>query len=524
MLAIRCQSSDFDVLVAGGGPAGAAFALRMARKGWSVGLADPEAFPRDKVCGDFVGPAGLVQLRELGLTSTAEFRGSNSVTRAALYLDGKALIERDIPRIEGLPGHGRVIPRAQLDNWLWAAAVKAGAVPIRDRVKAFHTDNGQIRVELKSRARPLSARLLIGADGSASTVSRVLHRTEIDRRDRIVAVRAYYAGLRGDPDCCDLYFASESFPGYYWVFPTARGGANVGVGMVLETLPPTEKNLARLLEERIAHDPALRDRLAGAEPDGRIVGWPLTTYSPGRRVIADRLMLIGDAAGLINPLNGEGIQYALESAAWAAETAAVQLAAGRLDALSLAPYAKAVRERMGYDMALAGLIIQIIRNRDWNPVWLKALQIIAARARHDDAYAAIAGGVLAGLTPAKRVVSTTMIAGTLRQAVLTLGTEAVFGAVRHDGGPVGFGRELAQLALALGMQSAGHPGATAGWILGVGGRSVRLASHVAGDLLSASVRLAGAASAPAGSADDGAQHLQIALDHVQDQVPYERPV
>lgn len=483
MLAIRGRNCDFDVLVAGGGPAGAAFALRMARKGWLVGLIDPDRFPRDKVCGDFVGPAGLLQLAELGLTGTSSYRQANRVTRAALFLDGRSLIERNIPHIEGLPSHGRVIPRIQLDDWLWQAAVAAGAEPIRDRVTDFRHRTDAIEVTLKGAAQPLSARLLIGADGSASTVSRVLQGSEIDRHDRIVAVRAYYDEVAGDMDCCDLYFTSESFPGYYWVFPTGQRRANVGIGMVLETLPPTKTKLARLLEELIAHDPALRARLGGAKIVGRIVGWPLTTYSAARRVTADRLMLLGDAAGLINPLNGEGIQYALESAAWAARTAAAQLAADRLETEALAPYAQAVHLRMDYDMALAGLIIQIIRNRDWNPVWLKALQIIAQRARHDEAYAEIAGGVLAGLVPAQSVVSTSMIVGTLRQAVFSLGAETLFGAVRHREGPVGFGRDLLGLALDLGGRSVRHPGATASWALGVGGRSVSLATHVANGLV-----------------------------------------
>ena len=484
MLSIRNWDCDFDVIVAGGGPAGAAFALRMARKGWSVGLVDPSSFPRDKVCGDFIGPAGLAQLAELGLSGTSAYRRANRVTRATLFLDGNSLIERDIPQVRGLPSHGRVIRRVQLDDWLWQAAIAAGAEPIRDRVKGFQNRTDRIEVNLKAAAQPLSARLLVGADGSASTVSRVLQGSKIDRRDRIVAVRAYYDKVAGDMDCCDLYFTSESFPGYYWVFPTGQSQANVGIGMVQETLPATEIKLTELLEQLITRDPALWARLGRAKIEGRIVGWPLTTYSSARRVTADRLILLGDAAGLINPLNGEGIQYALESAAWAAETAAAQLAADRLEARALAPYARAVREHMDYDMALAGLIIQIIRNRDLNPIWLKVLQIITQRARHDEAYAEIAGGVLAGLTPAQSVISTKMIAGTVRQAILSLGVETLFGAVRHSHGPLGFGRDVAQLALDLGGRSVRQPWRTANWALGVGSRSLGLATHVAVDLLS----------------------------------------
>jgi len=487
MLRIRPVREDCDVAIVGAGPAGAALGLRLARQGWRVALIDQHRFPRDKVCGDFVGPAGLAELRDLGVAALPEFRRANRVTRAALFLDGREMISRAIPKVDDLPDHGRVIPRMELDHWLWRAAVAAGAVPVQGRVSGFTCEDDGIAVSFKG-APPIRARLLIGADGSASTVSRVLQGNAIDRLDRIIAVRAYYDGVADDADRCDLFFTSESFPGYYWLFPTGNGRANVGVGMVLETLPPGTEKLTTLMERLVASDPALRARLGGARIEGKIVGWPLTTYNPARRVVGDRLMLLGDAAGLINPLNGEGIQYALESARWAAEVAAARLAEDRLSRDALLPYARQVRARMDYDMALAGLIIQFIRNRDFNPIWLKALEIITQRARHDEAYAHIAGGVLAGLTPARSVIGTTMILGTIQQAALSLGAGVLMGALRHESGPVGFAGDLAEMMLQMARASAAEPRAMAGWALGVGLHSGRLAQHVAADAGRSAVR------------------------------------
>jgi geranylgeranyl reductase family protein len=487
MLQIRSVSHDYDAAISGAGPAGAAFALRLVRQGWRVALIDQQEFPRDKVCGDFVGPAGLAEIADLGLADRIDYRRANRVTCASLFLDGRELITRDMPRIGNLADHGRVIPRLDFDNWLWQAAVDAGARPVQARVTGFEQSADGVTVQLKGRD-PIRARLLVGADGSASTVSRALQGNTIDKIDRIIAVRAYFDGVAGDEDRCDLFFSSESFPGYYWLFPTGGGRANVGVGMVLDTLPPTEAKLSLLLESLIEKDPALRARLGGARIDGRIVGWPLTTYNARRRVIGDRLLLLGDAAGLINPLNGEGIQYALESARWGAEVAAACLAGDRLDRQALEPYAVQVRERMDYDMALAGLIIQIIRNRGLNPIWLKALEIITQRARHDDAYAEIAGGVLAGLTPARNVINTTMILGSLRQAAVSLTAGTLFGAVRHQDGVGGFFAELAAIGLQMARGSASEPRATAAWALGVGLRSGRLAQHVALDVGRSAVR------------------------------------
>src|SRR3954447_25273694 len=121
--------------------------------------------------------------------------------------------------------------------------------------------------------------------------------------------------------------------------------------MALETVPRTEERLADLLDEFVDSDPVLRDRLAGARRKGRVVGWPLTTYLPGERLVGDRVLLVGDAGGLINPLNGEGIQYALQSGRWAAETLVQGLAAGDVSTAALTPYVTRVQRELRADMA-----------------------------------------------------------------------------------------------------------------------------------------------------------------------------
>lgn len=234
---------------------------------------------------------------------------------------------------------------------------------------------------------------------------------------RIIAVRAYYTGDAGPEDQSDLYFASESFPGYYWLFPTGKGEANVGVGMVLETWPPTQDHLRDLMLRLVASDEALHRRLHAATINGKIVGWPLSTYDPSLSLVGDRVLLAGDAAGFINPLNGEGIQYALLSGRWAAEQAAVSLTHDSLDAVDLQPYATRVDRELRYDMAFAGLIVECIRNRHLNTLWLQLLRVIAARARVDHRYADICGAVLAGLIPSHRALTPHIIGRTIDQAI-----------------------------------------------------------------------------------------------------------
>lgn len=424
------RHEDSDIIVVGAGPAGAATAAHAARAGLRVILIDRQTFPRDKVCGDFVGPVAILELEKIGVASRSGFRNGNIIENAALYLDGQHLITSAIPRIPGVPSYGRVIPRMTLDNWIVEAADAAGARVLQGyRVNQFDVDPDGVNIQVggPGGTRVLRARVVVGADGSSSLMARTLRNEQARDEDRIIAVRGYFEGVDGPAEQADLYFTAESFPGYYWLFPTGPGTANVGVGMVLETLPPTTDHLRELLMRLIDEDKALGARLRHAQLKGRVTGWPLTTYNPHVRITSDRVLLVGDAAGLINALNGEGIQYALQSGRWAAETLETCAANDDFSRTALATYVARVQNELRYDMALSSMIVQLIRNRSLNPLWMQALRIIVARAAVDPTYADITGGVLAGLVPASSVVSGKIIGRTLQQAAIV----SAIGAIKH---------------------------------------------------------------------------------------------
>jgi geranylgeranyl reductase family protein len=413
---------DADAVVVGGGPAGAAAAARLAARGFRTVLVDRASFPRDKVCGDFVGPTALAELADLGVAQTAAFRATSKMADLALHVDADQPALMSIPQVDGLPGYGRVIPRLQLDAWILDAARQAGATVLDGRkVTAVQQAPGAITVRGDSAAGPwqLRTRLLLGADGSNSMVARTLHGGVPPHRDRIVAVRAYFDDVDGPDGQGDVCFRSDSFPGYCWLFPAGGGSANLGVGMVVSTYPQSGRNLREMLLRVIAEDPAMRHRLRGARMRGKVLGHPLTTYNPRLPLIGDRMMLLGDAAGLINPLNGEGIQYALHSARWAADVAADCLAADQLDAVSLAGYQQRVRQNLGTDMAFSRLVVQLFRNRNLNHVWLHALRVIASRTQTDPDYAYRVGCVLSGLIPAVDTIGTGAAARIFGQAVIS---------------------------------------------------------------------------------------------------------
>ncbi|RSZ55618.1 geranylgeranyl reductase family protein [Massilia atriviolacea] len=487
MLTLKIAAAfDGDVIVAGAGPAGAAAAAHLADAGFAVLLIDHQQFPRDKVCGDFVGPAALLELHRLGMAALPGYRQTNIIHEAALYLNGRHLITHPIPRVAGMPAHGRVIARKALDQWILDRARAAGARVLENtRVQGFASDAGGVSVTVKGPAgrATLRAQALIGADGSSSVVARLLRGHAVPDRNRIVAMRCYMDGLPDTGNRCDLYFSDATFPGYYWLFPTGPNAANVGIGMVRETLPRNEEHLRQRMLQLLTSDPALRARLGNAQLRGPVTGWPLTTYDAALPCVGRRVLLAGDAAGLINPLNGEGIQYAMLSGRWAAETLIAARARDDFSHAGLLPYAQRIERELRFDMALARLIVQLIRNRHLTPLWLEALHIIVARARADPAYADITGGVLAGLVPARRVMGADILRKSAQQAVLSLAGMGAQHLLRGRAHCLRLGLRTGTAAAGVALSMAAHPRAALDWGLGVAGSALELGGGVAGALL-----------------------------------------
>jgi menaquinone-9 beta-reductase len=288
-------------------------------------------------------------------------------------------------------------------------------------------------------------------------------------------VRAYFDDVDGPDDQGDIYFCSDSFPGYYWLFPAGGGRANVGVGMLHSTYPHSSRNLRELLLRLIAQDTAMQHRLRGARMRGKVLGCPLTTYNPRLPLVGDRVLLLGDAAGLINPLNGEGIQYALQSARWAADVAAGCLSSDRLDAVSLESYERWVQRSLRTDMAFSRLIVQLIRNRNLNPVWLQALRIIASRAGTDPDYAYRIGCVLTGLTPASSTLGLSVVVKTAEQAIVSARPGTAW---RRRGGSMGPALDISGRRIGTTASSTSTAHELVDWAAGAGRALAELITQV----------------------------------------------
>jgi len=306
-----------DVLVVGAGPAGSIAALVLARAGASVTLVDKARFPRDKACGDFVGPRGLQVLADLAL---AEPPGLDVGDMVVVGPTGRRVV---LPCFDGstYPGRARAVTRTVLDDALRSAALDAGAVPVEGRVdEPLPSADGPAGYRLDS-GRQLRADFVIGADGATSHVARTAGLVDETRVLWGFAVRGYLDQAVELP-AITLWEPApwRAFPGYGWVFPGPDGRANVGIGIGTLADRRAGAEAVRVLPAYLDHlvTMGLLDHRPPTPVPGRLGGW-LKMGMVGTVPAAGRVLLAGDAAGLVNPLQGEGIAQAMTSGRAAAE-------------------------------------------------------------------------------------------------------------------------------------------------------------------------------------------------------------
>jgi len=209
------------------------------------------------------------------------------------------------------------------------------------------------------------AKTVVGADGAYSVVARGLGFDQLDERHYCGGLRAYYEGVTGfeDNGFIELHFVNEAIPGYFWIFPMANGGANVGIGMLSSIIKKKDVKLKALLDVCIEH-PRFKERFANATRVGKVHGWGLPLGSKPRPLSGDGWMLVGDAASLIDPFSGEGIGNAMISGEMAAAWIGKALDGGDASAAFLKGYDRDVMGYLGNEFRIS-LAMQRLGRWKW---------------------------------------------------------------------------------------------------------------------------------------------------------------
>jgi flavin-dependent dehydrogenase len=387
----RRASDDADVIVVGAGPGGSSAAYHLARAGLDVLLLEKSTFPREKVCGDGLTPRAVKQLVGMGITlEPADGWFPNKGIR---IIGGGARIELDWPELSSYPGFGLVRTRRGFDEIVARAAQQAGArlaegvtvtgpaldeetgritgVTVRDTAAAGQARDGAAtgdgvvtgdgavtgdRVATGDGAaggeRTCRARLVVAADGNSSRLSLAMGLRKRDDRPLGVAIRTYYTSPRHDDDYLETWLelrdGNALLPGYGWIFGVGDGTSNVGLGLLNTSASFGHADYRAMLRNWLATMPAEwgfteETRIAPVRGAALPMGFNRTPhYTRG-------LLLVGDAGGMVNPFNGEGISTAMESGEIAAQVIIQALARPDQSSteLALQGYPQALKDAYG---------------------------------------------------------------------------------------------------------------------------------------------------------------------------------
>lgn len=366
-------SHVFDVAIVGGGPSGSATAYWLAAAGWDVCLIEKKVFPREKTCGDGLTPRSVFQLQQMGLESQVAANGHKYHGLRSFGFGAK--VEMAWPEHPTFPNYGYSITRFALDGLVAEHARSAGATLINgaeavDLIQPSEPRDGGLRgcagVVVKDKetgdVHDIVSRVVVVADGQNSRMGRELGVTRRKEWPMGLALRGYYTSERHAEDWIESHLDIRSpegavVPGYGWIFPLGDGRVNVGVGLLSTDRSWKGVNTTKLQDYFVAQTADAwgfsEETSCGPATGGRLpMGLAL-----GPRV-GPNTLAVGDAAGTINPFNGEGIAYGYETGRLAAGVIGDALNADDLSRLAL--YDQRLDDAYGEYYKVARMFVRII--------------------------------------------------------------------------------------------------------------------------------------------------------------------
>lgn len=352
----------YDVAIIGAGPGGVSAALFLAKKGIRSLLVEKSKFPRDKICGDACSGKVTWVLRKLNDENVDRFYADKTnLPSWGVRFFGSQNNELKVPfkvdyNAESERAPGFISKRIDFDQQLITLVKNEPMITLKEDCPINYYQKQQDGIIFGDHKRKLTfkAEVILAGDGAYSLAAKSLMNQEIKDHKNSLGLRAYYTGVEGldKEGFIELHFLKELLPGYFWIFPLPNGQANVGLGIRSDIQKAKRLNLKEVFEEIIRTNKHVAPRFQNAKLVGKtkLHGLPLGGLES---ISHDRLILLGDAAALIDPFTGEGIGNAMISGMLAAEVVSENYANKSYSAENLKIYDQRVYKRLGSELKLS---------------------------------------------------------------------------------------------------------------------------------------------------------------------------
>lgn len=397
---------DAEVIVVGGGPAGSSLAARLADAGRSVILLDKASFPRHKACSEYINPAAVEILDELGVLAEVHAAGAHRMDAMRVHAPNGAVFEANFAKAEA----GRAVlglSRRRFDLLLLERARAAGAnVLERAHVRDVVRDNERVvgvGATIDGARTILRASLVVGADGRSSVVSRSLGLDAPVRWPVKTGLVAHYRGVEGLDHFGEMHVGRGVYAG---LAQLEDGLTNVALVAKYGAVQGKSGTTAEFFEAALASLPGMKGRLATAERSGEIRGVGSMAHRT-RRTVGDGFLLVGDAASFLDPFTGEGIFEALQGARLAAPVIDAALMSGVCDEAALDPYRLARRRAFTAKRQVCWIVQGFVNAPP-------LMNYITQRLADRDDLGRVLSGVLGDFRPARQALSPLFLARLLR--------------------------------------------------------------------------------------------------------------